>query len=169
MEQIINMSNSLEFCKKRASYPNFSSYSDRDWSKAFESEAIRLVDNMFKGEREYELGATLDNGVKIHYNIKFEINPDGEFDYFTSYSFLSDGTLLFLGEAMDKIIDKVFSLGTYNKELGRPRNGCTVNLTIGNFVILNEYDGDWLSILPEEKKWLRERTTVLLPLRMSYE
>lgn len=162
------MSNSLEFCKKRASDPNCSSYSDRDWSKAFESESNHLVSSIFtNGEREYNLTASLDNGVRIHYHINFEVDPDGKFDYFISDSFLSDGTLLFLDESLNKLLCKVFSLRTYNKELGYPPNGCTVNLTVGNFVILNEYDGDWE--IPEEKKWLRERTTVLLPLRMSYE
>ena len=168
------MSNSLEFCKKRASNPDVSDYSNRDWnnisgtSKIFENDVTQLLDMSFEGLREYKLTGHL-KGKEISYNIKLTIDPDGDFDYFTSDSFLSNGTLLFLLESMNKLLEKVLSLNSINKQLGEPPSGCTVNLTIGNFVILNEYDGDWVSKLPENKKFMRERTTVLLPVRMTYE
>lgn len=168
------MSNSLEFCKKRASNPDVSTYSDRDWnnisgtSKIFENNITQLLDMSLKGLKEYEVTGHL-KGKEVFYNVKLTIDPDSDFDYFTSDSFLSDGTLLFLLESMNKLLRKVLCLNSINKQLGEPSSGCTVNLTIGNFVILNEYDGDWVSKLPENKKFMRERTTVLLPLRMSYE
>ena len=38
-----------------------------------------------------------------------------------------------------------------------------VEYIVGNFVVLIEYDGDFV---PADKPWMRERTTVLLPIKM---
>lgn len=160
------MSNSLEFCKKRALDPNVSSYADRDWSKAKEYGIENLLDELLSGHREYKLTGRDEFGEPISYNVKIEIDPDADFDYFSSDSFLCDGTMIFLAESLEKMIKKIVSVMTYNKNLGKPTNGCTVNYTIGNAVILSEFDGDWI---PKSKPWLRERTTVLLPLKMSWE
>lgn len=160
------MSYSLEFCKQRASNPNTSSYSDRDWNGAVEHNITTLLDNILHGARKYKLTGHLDDGSKVSYDVNIMINPDGDFDYFTSDSFISDGTFLFWAECVDGLLRKVLSLETYNKELGAPSNGCTVNWVIGNVVSCAEYDGDWI---PDDKKWMRERVTMLLPLKIWYE
>ena len=160
------MSYSLEFCKQRASNPNVSSYSDRDWDGAVEHDISSLLDNVLCGHRKYQLTGHLDDGREVLYYVNITIDPNGDFDYFTSDSFISDGTLLFWADCIDGLLRKVLSLETYNKELGIPPNGCTVNLVIGNMVSLYEYDGDWI---PTDKKWMRERTTMLLPLKTWYE
>jgi len=160
------LSNSLTFCQNRASNPSISFYADRNWSNAAEHDITPPLDHIVKGDRKYELTGKFDDDTDLFYNVNINIDPDAEFDYFVSDSFISDGTLIFLVESMDKLIKKAMSLQTYNKELGPPPNGCTVNLTLGNFVVLNEYDGDWI---PADKKWMRERTTVLLPIKMEYD
>lgn len=160
------MSYSLEFCKQRASNPNISSYSDRDWNSAVEHNITTLLDNILHGVRKYKLTGHLDDGSKVSYDVNITINPDGDFDYFTSDSFISDGTFLFWAECVDGLLRKVLSLETYNKKLGAPSNGCIVNWVIGNVVSCAEYDGDWN---PDDKKWMRERVTMLLPLKIWYE
>ena len=160
------MSYSLEFCRQRASNPNVSSYSDRDWDGAVEHNITTLLDNILHGVRKYKLTGHLDDGSKVSYDVNITMDPDGDFDYFTSDSFISDGTLLFWAECADGLLREVLSLETYNKELGAPSNGCTINWVIGNVVSCAEYDGDWV---PADKKWMRERVTMLLPLKMWYE
>ena len=160
------MSKSLDFCKNRASNPDISGYADRDWNNAVEQNIADWLDLIVKGVRSYKFTGHLDDGTEVFYNINLEINPDADFDYFTSDSFICDGTLIFLAESVDKMLRKILMLGTYNKSLGEPPNGCTVNWIIGNAVILSEYDGDWI---PEDKQWMRERITVLIPLKVWYE
>ena len=160
------MSYSLEFCKQRASNPNISSYSDRDWDGAVEHNITTLLDNILHGTRKYKLTGHLNDGSEVSYNVNITVDPNGDFDYFTSDSFISDGTLLFWEECVDGLLRKVLSLGTYNKKLGTPPNGCTVNWIIGNVVSCFEYEGDWV---PADKKWMCERTTILLPLKVCYE
>lgn len=160
------MSYSLEFCRQRASNPNISSYSDRDWNDAIEHDISSLLDNVLCGHRKYQLTGHLDDGREVLYHVNITIDPNGDFDYFTSDSFISDGTFLFWADCIDGLLRKVLSLGTYNKELGMPPNGCTVNWVIGNVVSYTEYDGDWV---PADKKWMRERVTMLLPLKIWYE
>lgn len=160
------MSKSLEFCKARAMNPDISSYSDRNWDCTAEEDPTPIIDIVLRGARKYTVTGHLDDSTEVEYHVNIEINPDAEFDYFTSDSFISDGTLLFLAESYDKILRRVVSIETYNKELGPPRNGCTVHYVIGNLVRVLEYDGNWI---PEDRPFLRERTTVFLPLKVWYE
>lgn len=156
------MSKSLEFCKTRASNPEISCFSDRNWDNAKEVDILPFINEYLGDHRYYELkGLDLDN-KELHFNVSITIDPDGEFDYFTSDSFISDGTLLFEGEAIHKLINRVLLSKTYNKDYSPPVNGCNVCWTIGNIIILHEFDGDWI---PEDKKWMDMRTTILLPLK----
>ena len=160
------MSYSLEFCKQRASNPDISSYADRDWNGAVEHDITMPLDNILHGLRKYKLTGHSDDGREVSYDVNITLDPNGDFDYFTSGSFISDGTLLFWAECVDGLLRKVLSLGTYNKKLGAPPNGCAVNWIIGNVVSCVEYDGDWV---PADKKWMNERTTILLPLKVWHE
>ena len=160
------MSKSLEFCKTRASNPEISCWSERNWDEAKELDVSPFINDSLGDLRQYKIsGLYLDN-KELQYDVSLTIDPDGEFDYFTSDSFISDGTLLFEGESIHKLIGRVLTLQTYNKNLGIPINGCTIHWTIGNIVILHEFDGDWI---PENKKWMNMRTTILLPLKCIYK
>lgn len=160
------MSKSLDFCKTRALNPETSHWSDRNWNEAQELDISPFIDNILGDIRRYKICGKLDDETEVQYSVMLTINPDGEFDYFTSDSFLSDGTLLFERESIDKLINKVLTLQTHNIKLGMPTNGCEIHWTIGNFIILHEYDGDWV---PEDRQWMRSRTSILLPLKCVYE
>jgi len=154
----MTMSKSLEFCKTRASDPTISKYADRDWSKATEHDIRPFLADL-PGPRY-----TLSSGDG-DYGVYITVDPDADFDYFTSNSFLSDGTLVFLLESIENLVQKVITLGSYNKELGPPEPGNTVNIVVGNYVLLTEYG----KFDTENGAWLNERTTVLLPIKMTYE
>ena len=160
------MSKSLEFCRTRASNPNISCYADRDWSEARELDISNTLDTMLGTKRQYVLTGKIDDETDVKYNIFVTVDPNADFYYFISDSYLSDGTMLFFGESLQRLLSKVLLLQTYNKNLGIPINGCNIHWTIGNYVYLNEFDGDWV---PEDKKWMSMRTTVLLPLKVQYE
>ena len=159
------MSKSLEFCKKRAADSNISCYADRNWDEAKEIDIRNTLDTMLGSKRQYVLTGKTDDESNVKYNIFVTVNPDANFDYFTSDSYLSDGTMLFFIESLQRLLSKVLLLQTYNKNLGKPINGCNIHWTIGNYIYLDEFDGDWI---PKEKEWMNMRTTVLLPLKMEY-
>ena len=97
------------------------------------------------------------------------IDPDADFEYFTSSSSIHDGTLLFIKECADNCVCKIVSGQTYNKKIGPPKDGDTVHYTVGNLVVLSEYDMDETKFATKDKRWLHERTTVLLPIKMWKE
>lgn len=158
------MSKSLDFCIQAALDPTRSSYSDRDWGKAIELQSTRImIDEMLEGIRKYVLEYD-DDGSKGVINIELVLNADADFQYFTSESFVSDGSLAFITDASEKLISRVLGGRSYYAGLKEPEYGDTIEFTIGNLILLTEH-GDFGT---EEKPWLRERNTVLLPVAMRY-
>lgn len=158
------MSKSLDFCIKAASDPARSSYSDRDWSKAIELQSTRiLIDEMLEGIRKYVLEYD-DDGSKGVINIELVLNADADFQYFASESFVSDGTLAFVTDTAEKLISRVLGGRSYYANLKKPEDGDIIEFTVGNLVLLTDH-GDFGT---EEKLWLAERNTILLPIAMKY-
>ena len=158
------MSKSLDFCRARASNPSLSFYADRDWNKAIEDmETEAIFDEFLHGARNFHLEGRVDGDIEISFDVSISFDSNADFDYFTSDSCVHDGTLLFVRDVMDRCVRKVCNAKTYNKSIGEPESGDSIQFIVGNFVVLNEYDGDFV---PVNKPWLRERTTVLLPIKM---
>lgn len=158
------MSKSLDFCIQAALDPTRSSYSDRDWSKAIELQSTRiLIDEMLEGIRKYVLEYD-DDGSKGVINIELVLNADADFQYFASESFVSDGTLAFVTDTAEKLISRVLGGRSYYANIKKPEDGDTIEFIIGNLILLTEH-GDFGT---EEKPWLTERNTVLLPVAMRY-
>lgn len=156
------MSNSLEFCKRIAQNPARSTYSDREWSNAIEKLDTKLLfDEILNGDYKYRCTSYVDHD-RLEFDIEIEFNTDADFDYFTSETIIHDGSLCFAIELMNRCVHNVVCGRTYNKNIGEPERGNHIKYTVGNFVFLNEYDGDWV---PSDKPWMRERVTVLLPLK----
>ena len=159
------MSNSLDFCKARASNPSVSSYADRNWNNAAENmETENFFDNILQGNRKLRVDGIDHNGNKVYLNVELSFNPDADFDYFSGDSCVHDGTLLFIYEMMNKCVEKVKYAQTLSKANGQPKSGDTIKYVVGNFVVLNEF-GKQFAL--EDKPWLQERTTVLLPLKVE--
>lgn len=159
------MSGSFDFCKTVARDASRSSYADRSWSNAVEDyETEAIFDEFLHGIRNFSLDGKADDGTDVCLDVGISFNSSADFNYFTSESCIHDGTLLFVREMMDRCVQKVCLASTYNKNVGEPENGDSIRYVVGNFIVLTEYDGDFV---PAERPWLRERTTVLLPLQMK--
>lgn len=123
----------------------------------------RFFDNLIlHGARHFYIEG-ISGGEKVRFNVKILFDCDAEFDYFTSESIIHDGTLAFITEAMNRCAQRVCRCETYYKD-SQPASRDNIEYTVGNFVILNEYDGDFVQ---SDKPWMRERTTVLLPIKMA--
>lgn len=158
------MSKSLDFCKATAQNAYRSSYADRSWDNAveyYETEAI--FDEYLRGARNLFFEGKVDGETEICFDVSISFDGNADFDYFTSESCVHDGTLYFIIKTMDRCVQKVCLAQTYNKNTGAPEPGDSIHYIVGNFVVLTEYDGDFV---PADKPWMRERTTVLLPLKM---
>lgn len=158
------MSKSFDFCKATAQNAYRSSYADRSWDNAievYETEAI--FDKYLHGARNIFFEGKVDDETEICFDVSISFDGNADFDYFTSESCIHDGTLYFIIKTMDECVRKVCLAQTYNKHTGAPESGDSIQYIVGNFVILTEYDGDFV---PADKPWMRERTTVLLPLKM---
>lgn len=158
------MSKSFDFCKTTAQNTYRSSYAGRSWDNAvevYETEAI--FDKYLHGARNFFLEGKVDDETEICFDVSISFDDNADFDYFTSESCVHDGTLYFIRETMDKCVRNVCLAQTYHKNTGAPKSGDSIQYIVGNFVILTEYDGDFV---PVDKPWMRERTTVLLPLKM---
>ena len=157
------MSKSLDFCKWVAE--ERSNYGDRDFSLAYEHDAKEVFDGYLHGSTHLKIGGIDDDDQDIEIEITLEFNPEADFHYCTSSSSCHDGSLLLLSECVESCVQNVVCLRTYDKTVGEPKNGDHIKYTIGNFIIINEYDTE--KFATKEKPWLMERTTVMLPLVMT--
>ena len=158
------MSKSLEFCKERAKNKEISCLFDRNWYDAGEVESLALFERILEGNRKYKIKGEED-GEAREFTISLIFDPDADFDYFTSSRSIHDGTMVFVFENMENCAKRVILAETYYTKKGKPQPGDTIQYTIGNFVVLNEFDENRDLFAPKDKPYLQERTTVLLPLR----
>lgn len=150
------MSKSFDFCVKMASDKTRSGYADMDWTAAQEQDS-RDIFRRYIGAATKVILSDKDGRELV---LNLEYNEDGDFDYFTSTQLVHDGTLLFVAECFEKLVRKILYAETYFKPKGSHSFGDTVKYTIGNFVYLNEHGDDFGG-----EKWMKTRTTVLLPLK----
>lgn len=164
------MSKSFDFCVNRASDPNVSNYADRDWSKA---NSINIENYFMLLVEEYgpcQAKLTGKNGERITAKVQIKYDPEAEFSYFTSCSCIHDGTLLFEMQTLERCLTNVISGITYDLRLSwPPEDGDTIHYTVGDAVMLNEFDADGSRFTPPEKPFMRSRTTALLPISMWIE
>lgn len=101
-------------------------------------------------------------------NVKVTYNPNADFSYFTTSSSIHDGTLLFVYKNIEDCLVKILTLQTYDKKIGLPKDVINSNYfyTIGDIVVVNEFDDRFA---PAEKPWMRQRTTVMVPIVFHYE
>lgn len=163
------MSKSLQFCKQIASDPSRSRYSDRDWNNAKEFDSTFIFDQFLHGCREWRIEEKDGNENLINISYAMAIEPDADFEYFSSFSSIHDGTLLFVRECADNCAYKIVAGETYDNRIGCPKDGDTVHFTVGNLVVLNEYDMYGTKFAPKDRLWLHQRTTVLIPIKMRIE
>lgn len=120
-----------------------------------------FFDCAFEG-RVFCISGVDEIGKYVTRNIEIVFDKNADFEYFTSDSCTHDGTYYFVMECMYNCAKNVVTGSTYSTSKKEPFDGCKIKYTIGNFVVLNEFDDKFRT---DEKPWLQERTTVLLPLK----
>lgn len=154
---------SLIFCKKVATDPTRSSYTDRDWSNAREVYSKTTFENYIVFNKKTLIKIQDKNGNTMERTVIFKFNPNADFEYFTSASTIHDGTLLFELDCIKQCMINVLTATTYFKgNKSELRNDSMFIYTIGNFVVVNEFDES--KFATTEKPFLQQRTTVMLPL-----
>lgn len=103
--------------------------------------------------------------------IQVKYDPNAEFEYFTMERCRCDGTLFFFYELVATVLNKVFTFGTYNK--AKVPNDYESNpfayklkYVIGNPVVAIEHGEEFAT---EEKPWMLDRFSVMLPIAMDFE
>lgn len=157
------MSYSLEFVKQIAKNPRRSDFWNRDWDNANEYDSSTLF---HKDEISLKHITTKTDGSLSNCDIKIKVDKDGDFQYCVSASCLSDGTLLHLLTLLDNIYRKIIYGQSFYAPLGVPENLSLISYTVGNYVVLTEYNKKFA---PESKPWLTERITIMLPVKVEFE
>lgn len=157
------MSKSLEFSIGRMSNHDISCYSNSDWNKAVELPSEEFFEKYLIGNRAIAVDGHDESGQRFHVNVNLSFDENGDFQYCATESCICDGTLIFLENMKEKIVEKVCCLGTICKTILPIESGDTIDYTIGNFVILTEECES-----PEkDKPWLTDRFIVALPLKTT--
>lgn len=117
------------------------------------------------------LNATTDANLKGDLEIQVKYDSDAEFEYFTMERCRCDGTLFFFYELVATVLNKVFTFDTYNEEkipsdYASNPFAYKVKYIIGNPVIAIEHGKEFAT---EEKPWMLDRFSVMLPIKMDFE
>lgn len=97
-------------------------------------------------------------------------NPDADFNYFTTESCTCDGTLLFMADLMREILEKIRALNTCYAPAFKDINeedlcNYKFHYEVGDFVINSHI----IEPPNEDKPWLCDRFTVMLPIKFTVE
>ena len=125
-------------------------------------EIIRFDDGILKYSHELK-GGGLINASIVH-------DEDGDFQYFIAEEYICDGTTSFHFSLYEEMLDRLYYLKTFLKK-SAPKDleanpwKYDINYTVGNFVLCSKYSDEFST---EEKPWLKERVTVMLPVRSEF-
>lgn len=163
------MGNSLDYIKYRVleqkntnldiAFDNVFEISPKKFLKLDDNNQVSIVLKVLENTSANPKG---DITVKVTYN------PNADFSYFTTSSSIHDGTLLFVYGNIENCLEKILTLQTYDERIGLPEDVTNYNYfyTIGDIVVVDEFDDRFA---PAEKRWMRQRTTVMVPIVFHYE
>lgn len=174
------MSKSFDWTIEQANNPDISKLAGLDVSSAYELESEVIFRDAFCTLHDYMIpespvhilkGGSIDSYKiscvgKNSYNVRIKFDANADFDYFTFWRELNDGTFAFEQELLKRTAIKVIALNTaYQPKIEKGLSSFSdIFWTVGNFVVVPEYDRDFGT---KQKPWMRERCTVLLPLKMD--
>ena len=158
---------SLDFCKKRAEIsPDLQ---DRTFDDVGVFDTAGLVENLFErisAYKQYTVTGLDSMGNDLERHVTLDYQKDADWEYCTSLTSIHEGTMLFVQETVAKCLQRFLSGDTYNVNKRPPDGKCNVKYTIGDTIVINEYD-------LEHKKFAKDfrtmRTTVMIPLIYEYE
>lgn len=165
------MSKSLDFCKEISQDKNRSTFTDRNWTNVYEVDSFEFFRQAFDTDccDFYVSGHEDEDNKKVDVRVILDFNADTQYEYFTSYSEIHDGSIAFEHDLMVKCLSKVGTGNSLPKDLNikNYHDGDVVKYTIGNFVIITEHDEDGNKFTPDDKPFCNCRTTVMLPLAVT--
>lgn len=160
------MNKSLEYIKRRIKEGNCENMSPEEfvdmkalpmssfWKMATEGKTIIL--------------ATTKNENEVVADLIY--NPDADFNYFATESCVCDGSLLFMIDLIDRLLNRVQSLNTYyipafedipEEELCNYKlHYETGDIVTNSYIIEPPY---------KDKPWMRNSFTVMLPIKFTIE
>lgn len=158
---------SLEYIKSRIYSGNTNNMNPEEFSEMGVIPFNLLVD--MKENETASITTGKESGI-VYVDLTYA--PDADFDYFTTQSCYCDGTLIFMFELMESIIEKIVKLETsLSSAVEKYPEGIDfekhrVHYTVGDFVT-NSY------IVEEspdpEHPWMRDHFTVMLPIKFEIE
>lgn len=98
-----------------------------------------------------------------HVSVVFD--ADADFQYFVVTGSTHDGTLYFTYEQIERAVQMIVQAVTYYEPRGSHPNGSHITYTVGNFIIITEI-GNYGT---DEKPWLCQKDTILLPVKYEVE
>ena len=172
------MGKSLDFVRSRIASGVCNGMENNKYESMQELDFLEVLENyqhnvIFDEENvcHYILDASTDTNLTGKLEIQIKYDPDPEFEYFTMERCRCDGTLFFFYELVATVLNKVFSLETHNKEkvpsdYDNNPFAYKVKYTIGNPLIAIEHGEEFAT---EEKPWMLDRVSVMLPIAMDFE
>lgn len=168
------MKKSLEFVKQRIKSGICNGMENNEYKHMYEvdfrtiagkikfNEAVKVSENLW----ETQLCFDEDKMSKI----SIRHNPDADFQYFSTAICCCDGTFIFFMDLCGEIFKNILTgqlcyIPQKPKDAEENPYRYDVFFEVGNFVFAEEY-GEQFST--EEKKWMKSRFTVMLPVKCSF-
>jgi len=136
------------------------------FSYNFDEVFNKMSDNKFPESNNFNI-QTEDGNVLA----EVIYDPDADFNYFATERMVHDGTLLFIGETAQKVVEKVLKCNTYNKNIIDESqldddffNTHHFKYRVGDVIMAEEHNGDFV---PTGKPWMKDRTTAMLPIKFE--
>lgn len=170
--------NSIEFIKKRIlengtygiGLNELENATELSWNQFRNN---KLVDYMLNNKTDCGCRLTLEGSIEDKmklFEIEMHLSPCEKFDYFTMESCVSDGTLLFHFDLVERCLMKIIELQTYcTAEIPRDfyeyPEKYIVRYYIGNPVICTDISDKYAS---QNKKWMTEKVITFVPIKNDF-
>jgi len=174
------MNKSIEFMKRRIPETPDTSYNMPmdGWDDAYvfnpiteferifgEQKVIKDDSNSFSLKLESQ---SLDGSQKGFMKFEVEYDPNAEFEYFTTTSSTHDGTLIFVGDNIRRLLEKIIFLQTQNKnkiteDFRKDMFSYSLKYTIGDIVMHSDFGMKEIN----GRNMMGQTDTVCLPIKFE--
>lgn len=170
---------SLEFVKKSIESGMYKDVHISDFDTMKEIEFSPFVKQFFKfndeiawfnNELRYSHTIEENGGQNNKINACIVCDDDADFQYFIAQEYICDGTASFHFSLYGEILESLLYLKTYYKK-EEPEDfkdnfsKYDIRYTVGDFVLCSKMSNEFAT---KEKPWLKERVTVMLPVRSDF-
>ena len=168
------MSYSLTYCQKIIADPTKFKLCNNNYDKIVEKSTedfltyVDLITPKQINLNELRFGFDLSRILNLppqEITVSFKHDPNADFQHFTYSSCVSDGSGVFKESTIKDLLYYVLNFKRiYPEVCAEFKDKDVVHVILGNLVAIHEYDE---SLATEERPFLRNKTTVLLPFRVD--